>query len=161
MVVAGSIQPYWKKEEQFLTTAYTPATATTATIDTELTKVTKWIERDYLQGVMLNVKARVNDRNEIYLLVTPMLTDIVGEKQTSDGQVSAPITVTRQATTLLKVHDGDIVVLGGLRGKKLQHNIEGIPGLMENKLTGTVTSNRNFGVEETELVMIIRAKLVY
>jgi len=160
MVIAGSIQPYWKKEEQFLTTGYVPA-GTTGTIDTEITKVTKWIERDYLQGVMLNVKARVNDRNEIYLLVTPMLTDIVGEKQTTDGQVSAPITVTRQATTLLKVHDGDIVVLGGLRGKKLQHNIEGIPGFMENKLTGTVSSNRVFGYEETELVMIIRAKLVY
>jgi len=162
MVVAGSIEPYWRKEEQFLTTGYNiPGNAQNVNVNTEITKVTKWIERDYLQGVTLNVKARINDRNEIYLLVTPMLTDIVGEKQTADGQITAPIMVTRQATTLLKVHDGDIVILAGLRGKKLQRFVEGTPGLMNLKGIGKLASSKRYQLEETELVIVIRAKLVY
>ena len=162
MVVAGSVEPYWRKEEQFLATGYNlPPGTQNANVNTEITKVTRWIERDYLQGVTLNVKARINDRNEIYLLVTPMLTDIVGEKQTADGQITAPTMVTRQATTLLKVHDGDIVILAGLRGKKLQESTEGIPGLMKVKGLGKLASSKKYSLEETELVIVIRAKLVY
>ena len=160
-VVAGTIQPYWRKEEEFLATGGTITVSQTGSTESEVRKVTRWLEQDYLQGTLLSVKARVNDRNEIYLVVTPVITDIIGEKSAPDGSISAPITITRQATTLLKLHDGDIVILGGLRGRKVVGSASGIPGLMEKKFISPLVSNKQIKTKETELVMVIRAKLVY
>ena len=153
LVVAGVIKPFFKKNEQFITGGNTNTT--------ETQKVTKWEQKDYLQGSMLAVKVRVDESNQIYLQVTPMISDIISEVSSPDGSITAPITVTRQASTILKLKDGDIAIIGGLKGKKLHKNLDKIPGAGDIRYVGELFKGKSFSLETTELVMLIRAKLVY
>ena len=155
MVVAGTVKPYFKKTEEFSQ----PATTTTGGETTS--KIENWEIMNYLQGVLLNVKVRVNNQNDIFLQVTPMITDILAEKETEDKKITAPIIMMRQATTILKLHNNDIAILGGLKGKRVTRDESGVPYLMNLKGIGNLARSKKLEIEDTEIVMIIRARLVY
>jgi type II secretory pathway component GspD/PulD (secretin) len=124
-------------------------------------KIENWEIMNYLQGVLLNVKVRVNNQNDIFLQVTPMITDILAEKETEDKKITAPIIMMRQATTILKLHNNDIAILGGLKGKRVTRDESGVPYLMNLKGIGNLARSKKLEIEDTEIVMIIRARLVY
>ncbi len=159
MVVAGITKPYWRKNEQFIVPTQTTQQQTVST-NTNIAKTVNWEKEDYLQGVLLGVKPRIDRENNIYLQITSMVTDIVGESASPDGQQTAPVMVSRRVSTLLKVRDGDTVIMSGLRSATKSSATEGIPGLEKSKVVGSITSSKNYSKEEAELVVVLRVKLV-
>jgi len=146
LVVAGVWKPYFKKTES---------------AGSNGTVAVNWEETTYLQGALLNVTVKINNENDIYLQVVPMITDIIGEVTTQDASITSPVTMMRQATTILKLHNNDIAILAGLKGKKLIKNRSGIPYLMNIKGLNFLTGGKDYTLTTTEIVMVIHVKLLY
>ena len=148
LVVMGEVRPYWK------------ANKTVTDTDTNST-TTEYEENRYLKGTLLGIVAKATNDDTIYLQVTPMLSDILEEKTSSDGTQSAPVISMREASTLLKLHNNSIAILGGLKGKKTAHREAGTPYLMDTPGVGLLFKDKLKYEETSEIAMIIRARVVY
>jgi type II secretory pathway component GspD/PulD (secretin) len=148
LVVMGEVRPYWK------------ANKTVTDTDTNST-TTEYEENKYLKGTLLGIVAKATNDDTIYLQVTPMLSDILEEKTSSDGTQSAPVISMREASTLLKLHNNSIAILGGLKGKKTAHREAGTPYLMDTPGVGLLFKDKLKYEETSEIAMIIRARVVY
>jgi len=147
LVVMGEITPYFKATKR------TETSSTNATIEYE--------ENKYLKGTLLGIVAKATNDDTIYLQVTPMLSDILGTKTSSDGSQSAPVISMREASTLLKLHNNSIAILGGLKGKKSASKEAGTPYLMDTPGVGLLFKDKLKYEETSEIAMIIRARVVY
>ncbi|HIC87215.1 MAG TPA: hypothetical protein EYP03_03135, partial [Aquificae bacterium] len=79
---------------------------------------------------------------------------------TAPDRSQAPIISTNVISTILKLNDGDVVVLGGLKDIQASESKEGIPEI-KDKLLNILTSTTSSDVKDKQIIMIIRAKLVY
>jgi len=145
IIVSGEVRPYWLR-----TLAGTNENGTSSYV---------WQAQNFINGYVLVLKARVNEQNQIYLVLTPVKNSIIGVSPSPDGS-QAPIISTNVISTILKLNDGDIVVLGGLKSVQTNEDKEGIPGIKDNLLS-FLTSTSSNNVEDKQVIMIIRAKLVY
>ncbi len=113
-------------------------------------------------GLLLNVKVRINELNEIYLQIIPVINTCLKYILTSgDIYTEYARNIQRQTATVLKLSDGGIAIIAGLRQREFSRNLEGIPGLMDTKILGLLGSKKSSQIKEKEIIMIIRAKLVY
>lgn len=156
LMVAGEVRPYFTRTEEVGSIVSTNATGVV-----NAQKLVNYEVNTYLKGALLNVKVRIDERNQIFLQVTPMIQDILRDVSSPDNAITAPVTMMRQATTILKLHDNDIAILAGLRGRKVSMAKSGVPYLMDIKGLGAIARNESSTVDNTEIVMVIRAKLVY
>ena len=145
IIVSGEVRPYWLR-----TLANTNENGTSSYV---------WKAQNFINGYVLVLKARVNEQNQIYLVLTPVKNSIIGVISSPDKS-QAPIISTSVISTILKLNDGDIVVMGGLKSIQTNEEKEGIPGI-KDKLLDALTSAKSSNVEDKEIIMIIRAKLVY
>ncbi len=145
IIVSGEVRPYWLR-----TLASTSENGTSNYI---------WQAQNFINGYVLVLKARVNEQNQIYLVLTPVKNSIIGVSTSPDGS-EAPIISTNVISTILKINDGDVVVLGGLKSMQTNEDKEGIPGV-QDKLLNALTSTSSSNAEDKQIIMIIRAKLVY
>lgn len=156
LMVAGEVRPYFTRTEEVGSIV---ATNSTGVVSAQ--KLVNYEVNTYLKGALLNVKVRIDERNQIFLQVTPMIQDILRDVSSPDNAITAPVTMMRQATTILKLHNNDIAILAGLRGRKVSMTKSGVPYLMDIKGLGAIARNESSSVDNTEIVMVIRAKLVY
>ena len=86
-------------------------TSTTSTFSTEVDNV--------VEGVALGVMASIVDDDSVILHLTPITTNLVGEeienRQFGDGlEVGLPKVNVREMSTMVKVHNGEMLIIGGL-----------------------------------------------
>ena len=73
--------------------------------------------RDIFEGVGMGVMANIAENGEIILQLTPVSTKLDGEieyKSFGTAQVGLPKVYLRQTTTMARVKDGQMLVLGGI-----------------------------------------------
>jgi len=145
IIVSGEVRPYWLR--------------TLASASENGTSSYVWKVQNFINGYVLVLKARVNEQNQIYLVLTPVKNSIIGVSTAPDGS-QAPIISTNVISTILKLNDGDVVVLGGLKDIQASESKEGIPEI-KDKLLNILTSTTSSDVKDKQIIMIIRAKLVY
>jgi len=97
-------------------------------------------------AVALDGGIRMSIRNEVSSVVST----------TKQGY---PQIRTREAESILRVCDGDSVLMGGLLSKEDRENRNGIPWLSKLPLVGGFARSRDKTKTETEIVMIITAKV--
>lgn len=106
-------------------------------------------------GITLTVTPVVAEDNTITLNVQPTFSVLAGFQE---GQ---PIIDTREAKTRVRVDNGQIVVIGGLRQKSEVETVSGIPYLMHWKHFGKFFRAHATTIVESELVVFIKPEIVY
>ena len=114
-------------------------------------------------GVLLGVTPYVTEENNIILHVVPIKSDIISLRREDFGQdtsVTLPEVNLREATSIIKINPGDIIVLGGLILEKESVNERKIAGFGDIPILGNLFKREQKTTQKTELVIIIKVNLV-
>ena len=126
-------------------------------------------------GVALAFTPVVQSGGMISLKVSTEVSELTSEGavntgdsavQNSDGTTSVvhgvniPALQVRRAETTLEMQSGSSMVLAGLIQERTRHAFEGVPGVMNTPVIGSLFRSRDFLNNETELVIIVTPYLV-
>ena len=106
-------------------------------------------------GIKLSYTPRISEKNEITAHInaevsTPYLVP----------EMKAYRIITRQADTMVRLKSGDMLTIGGLIDKEESRTFRKIPVLGDIPLLGKLFQSRSKSLEESEIVIIIRADIV-
>ena len=87
------------------------------------------------------------------------VTDINGNTIRQDG-VTVPALRVRRAETTVELPSGGSMVMAGLLSETTKQNIDGVPGIKDVPVLGSLFRSRDFQDNETELVVIVTPYLV-
>lgn len=112
-------------------------------------------------GTILRVLPRISERDNILLEVsaedsTFVFREVIGNDQTS----TVPEKTQSRAETLVQVHDGDTIVIGGLRSANIGDNVEKVPVLGDIPLLGRLFRNTKKDHAQRELLIFITTTVV-
>lgn len=106
---------------------------------------------------MLTVTPRIAADGTIEMDVIPSFSRLTGF---SDGPNPQPIIDRRETNTTVRVADGQVLVIGGLRQRIDLHNDNGIPYLKDLKWIGPLFRFRSTEVRESELVVFLKTEII-
>jgi MSHA type pilus biogenesis protein MshL len=120
-------------------------------------------------GLVMVVQPSVNlETQEITLTLRPSISKIVATKEDpavtikSNNEVTStiPIVQIREMDSVLKVHSGEVIVMGGFMEEVVEDRAAGLPGLQDIPIFGNLFQAREDQREVTELVIFLKATIV-
>ena len=109
-------------------------------------------------GVQLKVTPHIADDQTIEMHVMPSFSRLTGF---TPGEIAQPIIDRRSADTTIRIADGELLVIGGLRQRSDVGVFNGVPYLKDIKYIGTLFRGHTTTVRESELVVFIMPEIVY
>lgn len=106
-------------------------------------------------GVTLNVRPMIGEDGLLTVAVTPQVREQTGTVVTPDGLITVPVISAREATTLVRVANGQAIALGGLRSTRKDETRQGVPFLMNIPFLGQLFSSTVQGRQEVELMIVL------
>ncbi|MGH8670967.1 MAG: hypothetical protein ACREUA_02865, partial [Burkholderiales bacterium] len=110
-------------------------------------------------GLKLEVEPNVYLQNDVSIKVALEVSNIVQEIRTSSGTVAFRLG-TRNATTTLRVQDGETQILAGLINDEERRTADKLPGLGDLPLIGRLFSSHLTTDNRTEIVLLITPRVV-
>jgi general secretion pathway protein D len=110
-------------------------------------------------GLKLDVEPQVYLEDEVGIKVGLEVSNIANQIRTSSGTTAYQIG-TRNATTTLRLKDGETQVLAGLINDEDRRNANRVPGLADMPGLGRLFSNNDDTVNKTEVVLLITPRVV-
>lgn len=111
-------------------------------------------------GITLDVTPQVGSDQHITVQVKPVITEQTGTVTTPDGLQTEPILSTREANSILRVGDGQAMVIGGLRFLRKDETSTGVPGTSRLPFLGGAGRNQVQQAEEVELVVMLIPRIL-
>lgn len=141
----------------------TTSTGTTTTGQTTFSIETSNI----LSGIIIGMVPYINDRGEVSITITPIVSDLVSLEERQIGQVgenniliSLPTIDLREMSTTVKIRDGDMVVLGGLISTKDNISEKEVPFLAKIPILGYLFRRHEETSERKELIILLKPTIV-
>ena len=106
-------------------------------------------------GVNLSFTPVVLGEGRIQLRVATDVTEIDPTKSYSFNRVTVPGFRNRKNETTVELPSGGSIVTAGLIQHKSEQTINGLPGLMNLPILGTLFRSRDYLRQETELMIIV------
>jgi len=110
-------------------------------------------------GLKLNVEPTIYPDDEIAIRLSLEVSSVVKEIVSKAGSLSYQIG-SRNASTVLRLKDGETQILGGLINKKDAVTSNRVPGLGDLPILGRLFSSQKDDDQKTELVLSITPRLV-
>ncbi len=152
LITAGVSIPFFRREVQtLLGGGLTSAQQVNVRVDT------------VLDGVMLGVVPFIEDNGDILLKILPITSRLAGERrfpETGTPLANAPILNIKEAGTMVRVRDGDMVVIGGLIDRIKQEEDRGVPILKNVPVVGKAFKEEEKFHQVRELVIFLRPTVV-
>ena len=99
----------------------------------------------------LTFKPYVNlDKREVTVEIQPDISDVAGK-----GAQGYPVVTVRRTSTKMRVHDGQVIVLGGLRHDQVHRAESKVPILYELPLIGRLFRSVRKEKEQQEVIILI------
>jgi general secretion pathway protein D len=105
-------------------------------------------------AIALKVTPLIGDDGSVQMTIDQRVDDVVGTVKIDNNE--QPIIGHRQATSFINVHDGQIIVLGGLQRTKQDNARNKIGFLYEIPVVSHLLGGRTNKAERTELLLFIR-----
>lgn len=110
-------------------------------------------------GLKLDVEPTVSPDDEVSIKLALEVSSVAREVRTTGGSVAYQIG-TRNATTTLRLRDGETQLLGGLISNEDRSSSNRVPGLGDLPLLGRLFSSQKDDYQRTELVLAITPRIV-
>ena len=110
-------------------------------------------------GLKLEVEPSVQLDSDVVMKVNLEVSTLKGRVAGPQGAVAYQIG-TRQATTSLRLRDGETQILAGLIRSEDTKSVSGLPGLSELPLVGRLFGVHTDGRDKTEVVLLITPRVV-
>jgi MSHA type pilus biogenesis protein MshL len=111
-------------------------------------------------GTVLSITPQVSANGLITLDISPAVSRLVRTATSASGETSAPVIDIRQASSIVRLRDGDTVVMGGLVQDSTATTHRKIPLLGDIPLLGKAFSGESLSTERTELVFFLTPRIV-
>lgn len=141
------------------TTSATTTAAGQVTYETEVQTVPV--------GFTMSVTPFVSDNGTVTLNVRPTLSRLVGQVadpnpalQNSDVQSLIPVIQEKEMSSVLRLQDRQVAVIGGLIEDSNSNNKSGLPGVSDVPYFGDLFSMRDDQSKKSELVIFIRPIII-
>jgi MSHA type pilus biogenesis protein MshL len=111
-------------------------------------------------GTILAVTPQVDGDNVITLDVLPAITRLQAIITSPDGRQTAPVTEVKQASTIVRLRDGETAIIGGLISEENGETVRRVPVLGRVPIVGAAFSSKAHLRARTELVIFLTPRLV-
>ncbi len=114
-------------------------------------------------GLLFGVTPYIDNDNSITLHLIPITSNVISlqEKQFGDNYaVTLPQINLRETSTVIRVRNNSLVVIGGLILNRETSNVQGIPVLSSLPGLGRLFTHRVKNYNKVELVILLRVRLV-
>jgi pilus assembly protein CpaC len=106
-------------------------------------------------GVGLDFTPVVLDEGRISLRVKTEVSELTQEGAVSVGTLTIPALKVRRAESTVELPSGGTLVMAGLLKETYKQDLNGVPGLMQVPILGSLFKSRDFLRQETELVVFV------
>jgi general secretion pathway protein D len=110
-------------------------------------------------GLKLEVEPQVYLDDDVGIKVGLEVSNIASQIKTSSGTVAYQVG-TRNATTTLRLKDGETQVLAGLISNEDRRNSTQVPGLADMPVAGRLFQNKDDTANKTEVVLLITPRVI-
>jgi len=110
------------------------------------------------EGIVLDVTPQIGE-DAITMNIRPSVSERLGEARSPNGDV-VPILAVRATDTVVRVRDGQTVVIGGLMQQRSSSTRSGVPGLQRAPIVGAAFRNQQKQSAKVELVILLTPTLV-
>ena len=141
----------------------TPASTGSSNTTTTLPTLTL---TPFFSGIALDVTPQIDENDMITLHLRPSVTTVVERTRQIDlgtvGNYRLPLASTsvNETDTVVRVHDGHIVAIGGLMVTETSRRQSGLPGSAGNAVTRALFGNQADSGRKKELVVLIRPTIL-
>lgn len=111
-------------------------------------------------GVGLSFTPIVMSEGRISLKIETEVSELTSTGAVTLSNISIPALAKRQAKSTVELPSGGSIALAGLMSSNVRQNIDGMPGLKDLPVLGTLFRSRDYIKAETELVVIVTPYLV-
>jgi MSHA type pilus biogenesis protein MshL len=111
-------------------------------------------------GTILAVTPQIDGDGVITLDVLPAITRLQSIVTSPDGRQTAPVTEVKQASTIVRLRDGETAIIGGLISEETGESVRRIPVLGRVPVVGAAFSSKATLRARKELVIFLTPKLV-
>ena len=140
-------------DEAFFTSTIAQGTAGTGNIVTEQA-------RSVTVGLVLSVTPQISEDGWIMLDVTPILSRLRAIATSPQGTATAPILDVKQSSGLVRMKDGEMVIIGGLIQEESSETERKVPLLGDIPMLGRLFKGTYTAKRKSELVIFIAPKLI-
>lgn len=110
------------------------------------------------EGLVLDVTPQIGE-DAITMNIRPSISERLGEARSPNGDV-VPILAVRATDTIVRVRDGETVVIGGLMQQRASRSRSGVPGLQRAPLVGRAFRSDTETETKVELVILLTPTLI-
>ena len=172
LIKVGEEVPFFSTTVNFV-----PGTSTGSTVPLQSSEVTS-----ITVGTILSITPQISSDDYVTLDVSPVLTSLkaivvqptgngssgsggssgggTSGSGSGNGSTTAPNLDTKQASTLVRVHDGNTVVIGGLIQTQKAHNDTKIPFLGDIPVLGRLFTGTFRFTQKVELVIFVTPHII-
>ena len=114
-------------------------------------------------GLKLTVVPTINRDGFITMKIKPEVSSVTSTVTTGsedEPRSIIPIITTSEAETTVKIKDGSMIMIAGLRETDNRKSINGIPYLDEIPIIGAIFSNRTSEKNQTEIVVFLTPHII-
>ena len=111
-------------------------------------------------GTILAVTPQIDGNGVITLDVLPAITRLQSIVTSPDGRQTAPVTEVKQASTIVRLKDGETAVIGGLISEESGESTRAVPFLGAVPLVGQAFRSKAKLRNRTELVIFLTPRLI-
>ena len=111
-------------------------------------------------GVSLTFTPVVLSEGRISLKVQTEVSELAPENSVTVAGTTVPGLKVRRADTTVEIPSGGSLALAGMIEEQTKHQINGLPGLMQVPILGTLFKSRDYLNDQTELMVIVTPYLV-
>jgi pilus assembly protein CpaC len=111
-------------------------------------------------GISLNFTPVVLTEGRISLRVMTEVSEVSSDNSISVSGISVPSIKTRRAETTLEIPSGGAMAMAGLIQQQTKQAINGLPGLSQLPVLGTLFRSRDYVNSQTELMVLVTPYIV-
>lgn len=111
-------------------------------------------------GTILAVTPQIDANGIITLDVLPAITRLQSIVTSPDGRQTAPVTEVKQASTIVRLRDGETAIIGGLISEESGESTRAVPVLGAVPVVGRAFRSKATLRNRTELVIFLTPRLI-
>ena len=111
-------------------------------------------------GTILAITPQIDANGMITLDVLPAITRLQSIITSPDGRQTAPVTEVKQASTIVRLRDGETAVIGGLISEETGSSARAVPVLGATPVIGRAFRSKATQRNRSELVIFLTPRLV-
>ncbi len=112
-------------------------------------------------GTVLSITPQVSEGGLITLDVSPAVSRLVRTETSASGDTNAPVIDIRQASSIVRLRDGDTIVMGGLVQDTTTSTHRKVPILGDIPILGKAFTGTYDTKEKTELIFFLTPHIIH